>query len=79
MNKLAKSFLIVLILFLALSLLFSAIGGNSLETKEVSFSEAIQVLREQEVTKIVIHPSRINIFLQDDNVLITERELNVSF
>ena len=79
MNKLAKSFLIVLILFLALSLLFSAIEGNSLETKEVSFSEAIQVLREQEVTKIVIHPSRINIFLQDDNVLITERELNVSF
>jgi len=79
MNKLVKSFLIVLILFLALSLLFSAIEGNSLETKEVSFSEAIQALKEQEVTKIVIHPSRINIFLQDDNVLVTERELNVSF
>ena len=46
MNKLAKSFLIVLILFLALSLLFSAIGGNSLETKEVRFSGAIQALRE---------------------------------
>jgi len=79
MNKLAKSFLIVLLLFLALSLLFSAIGSKSLETKEVSFSEAIQSLKEQEVTKIVIHPSKINIFLQDDNVLITERELNVSF
>jgi len=79
MNKLAKSFLIVLLLFLALSLLFSAIEGKSLETKEVSFSEAIQALKEQEVTKIVIHPSKINIFLQDDNVLITDRELNVSF
>ncbi|HZJ42057.1 MAG TPA: ATP-dependent zinc metalloprotease FtsH [Patescibacteria group bacterium] len=79
MNKLVKSFLIVLLLFLALSLLFSAIEGKSLETKEVSFSEAIQALKEQEVTKIVIHPSRINIFLQDDNVLITDRELNVSF
>jgi len=79
MNKLAKSFLIVLLLFLALSLLFSAIESKSLETKEVSFSEAIQTLKEKEVTKIVIHPSRINIFLQDDNVLITERELNVSF
>ena len=79
MNKLAKSFLIVLLLFLALSLLFSAIGSKSLETKEVSFSEAIQSLKEQEVTKIVIHPSKINIFLQDDNVLITDRELNVSF
>jgi len=79
MNKLAKSFLIVLLLFLALSLLFSAIEGKSLETKEVSFSEAIQALKEQEVIKIVIHPSRINIFLQDDNVLITDRELNVSF
>jgi len=79
MNKLAKPFLIVLLLFLGLSLLFSAIGSKSLETKEVSFSEAIQSLKEQEVTKIVIHPSRINIFLQDENVLITERELNVSF
>jgi len=79
MNKLAKSFLIVLLIFLALSLLFSTIEGNSLETKKVSFSEAIRALKEQEVTKIVIHPSRINIFLQDDNVLVTERELNVSF
>ena len=79
MNKLARSFLIVLLLFLALSLLFSVIENKSLETKEVSFSEAIQTLKEQEVTKIVIHPSRINIFLQDESVLITERELNVSF
>jgi len=79
MNKLAKSFLIVLLLFLALSLLFSAIEGNSSKTKEVSFSEAIQSLKEQEVSKVVIHPSHINIFLQDETILVTERELNVSF
>jgi len=79
MNKLAKSFIIVFLLFLALSLIFSAIESTSLETKKVSFSEAIQSLREQEITKVVIHPSRINIFLQDDTVLITEREVNVSF
>ncbi|MCK4805965.1 MAG: ATP-dependent metallopeptidase FtsH/Yme1/Tma family protein, partial [Candidatus Pacebacteria bacterium] len=79
MNKLAKSFLIVLLLFLALSLLFSALESTSSNTKKVSFSEAIQALREQEVTKVVIHPNRINIFLQDDTVLITEREVNVSF
>jgi cell division protease FtsH len=79
MNKLAKSFLIVFLLFLALSLIFSAIEKTSLETKKVSFSEAMQALREQEITKVVIHPSRINIFLQDDTVLITEREVNVSF
>jgi len=79
MNKLAKSFFIVFLLFLALSLLFSAMESTSLETKKVSFSEAIQVLRKQEITKVVIHPNRINIFLQDDTVLITEREVNVSF
>jgi len=79
MNKLAKSFLIVLLLFLALSLLFSALESTSSNTKKVSFSEAIQALREQEVTKVVIHPNRINIFLQDDTVLIAEREVNVSF
>lgn len=79
MNKLAKSFLIVFLLFLALSLLFSALESTSLDTKKVSFSEAIQALREQEITKVVIHPNRINIFLQDDTVLITEREVNISF
>jgi len=79
MNKLAKSFLIVLLLFLALSLLFSAIEGNSSKTKEVSFSEAIQSLKEEEVRKVVIHPSHINIFLQDETILVAERELNVSF
>ncbi len=79
MNKLAKSFIIVFLLFLALSLIFSAMESTSLETKKVGFSEAIQALREQEIIKVVIHPSRINIFLQDDTVLITEREANVSF
>ncbi len=79
MNKLAKSFIIVFILFLALSLIFSAIENASLKTTKVSFSEAIQVLKEEGITKVVIHPNRIHIFLQDDSILITERELNVSF
>jgi len=79
MNKLAKSFIIVFLLFLALSSIFSAIKSTSLETKKVSFSEAIQALREEDITKVVIHPNHINIFLQDDSILITERELNVSF
>ncbi|MCK4805887.1 MAG: AAA family ATPase, partial [Candidatus Pacebacteria bacterium] len=79
MNKLAKSFIIVFLLFLALSLIFSLIENASLKTTKVSFSEAIQVLKEEGITKVVIHPNRIHIFLQDDSILITERELNVSF
>jgi len=79
MNKLAKSFIIVFLLFLALSLIFSAIENTSLKTTKVSFSEAIQALREEDITKVVIHPNRINIFLEDGSILITERELNVSF
>jgi len=79
MNKLAKSFIIVFLLFLALSLIFSAIENTSLKTTKVSFSEAIQSLKEEGITKVVIHPNHINIFLQDDTVLITEREQNVSF
>ncbi len=79
MNKLAKSFIIVFLLFLALSLIFSAIESTSLKTTKVSFSEAIQALKEEDITKVVIHPNRINIFLEDGSILITERELNVSF
>ena len=79
MKKLAKSFLIVFLLFLALSLLFSVMKSSSLETKKVSFSKAIQALKDQKVEKIVVYPNNFEIFLQDNNVLITERETNVSF
>lgn len=79
MNKLAKSFLVVFLIFFALSLLFSAIEGSSLEKKKVNFSEAIQILKEQEIKKIVVHPNRLDIFIQDNSILTTEREANVSF
>lgn len=79
MQKLAKSFILVLALFLALSLLFSSWGNGDLEMEETSFSEAMRALREQEVEKVVVHPGYINIFLDEEKVLTTERENDAAF
>ncbi|MDD3098395.1 MAG: ATP-dependent zinc metalloprotease FtsH [Candidatus Pacebacteria bacterium] len=79
MNKLAKSFLVVLIIFLSLSLVFSALDNSLIDKKEVSLSEALQVLKEQDFQKIVLHPNSFEIFLSEESILLAEREPNVSF
>lgn len=79
MNKLAKSFLVVLIIFLSLSLVFSALDNSLIDKKEVSLSEALQVLKEQDFQKIVLHPNSFEIFLSEESILVAEREPNVSF
>ena len=79
MNKLAKSFLVVLIIFLSLSLVFSALDNSLINKKEVSLSEALQVLKEQDFQKVVLYPNRFEIFLSEESILVAEREPNVSF
>jgi cell division protease FtsH len=79
MNKLAKSFLVVLLIFLSLSLVFSTLDSSLVAKEELSLSKAMQVLREQSPQKIVLHPDRFEIFLSEENVLIAKRESNVSF
>ena len=79
MNKLAKSFLVVLIIFLSLSLVFSALDNSLIDKKEVSLSEALQVLKEQDFQKVVLYPNRFEIFLSEESILVAEREPNVSF
>jgi cell division protease FtsH len=79
MNKLAKSFLVVLLIFLSLSLMFSALDSSSVTKEELSLSKAMQVLKEQSPQKVVLHPNRFEIFLTEENVLIAEREPSVSF
>lgn len=79
MNKLARSFFLVLLLFIAVSLFFSLLETSSLNITEVSFSEIIETLRQEEVQKIEISPDRVKVFLPDDKILFSKREPNVSF
>ncbi|MDD5760826.1 MAG: ATP-dependent zinc metalloprotease FtsH [Candidatus Pacebacteria bacterium] len=79
MNKLAKSFLIILLIFFGLSLIFSAINNFAVTPEEVSFSEAIQILKRQTPEKIVVYPTSFEIYLDEENVFKAERESNVSF
>ena len=79
MNKLAKSFVFVLLIFLSISFIFSAISNLTITPEKISLSEAIQILKEEQPTKVVLYPNKFEIILDEEKIFTAEREPNVSF
>ncbi|MDD3487776.1 MAG: ATP-dependent zinc metalloprotease FtsH [Candidatus Pacebacteria bacterium] len=79
MNKLAKSFVFILLIFLSLSLIFSAMSGLVITPEKISLSEAIQVLKEEQPMEVVLYPNKFEIVLNEEKTFVAEREPNVSF
>jgi hypothetical protein len=65
MNKLAKSFVFILLIFLSLSLIFSAMSGLVITPEKISLSEAIQVLKEEQPMEVVLYPNKFEIVLNE--------------
>lgn len=79
MNKLAKSFLIVLLIFFSLSLIFSVINNFAVTPQEISLSEAIQVLRREKPEKVIVRSNNFEIYLDEQTVFKAQREPSASF
>ncbi|MDD3491628.1 MAG: ATP-dependent zinc metalloprotease FtsH [Candidatus Pacebacteria bacterium] len=79
MNKLAKSFVFIFLIFLSLSLIFSAMSGLVITPEKISLSEAIQVLKEERPTEVILYPNKFEIVLNEEKTFTAEREPNVSF
>ncbi len=79
MNKLAKSFVFILLIFLSLSLIFSAMSGLVITPEKISLSEAIQILKEEQPMEVVLYPNKFEIVLNEEKTFVAEREPNVSF
>jgi cell division protease FtsH len=79
MNKLAKSFLFVLLIFFGLSLIFSIVNNVTVVPKEISLSEAIQILKNQTPQKVIVSSNNFEIYLDEENIFKAEKEPNASF
>jgi cell division protease FtsH len=80
MNKLAQQILGVIIIFIVLAALFS-LNGNFLNTttKDVSLSEAINLIKEKKVKEITITGNKVRLAGNDNIIYITESDPNTSF
>ncbi|OGZ33967.1 MAG: cell division protein FtsH [Candidatus Portnoybacteria bacterium RBG_19FT_COMBO_36_7] len=74
MKNLAKNIFIILIIFLAISLIFSLFSGQSQELKGVTLTGLVQQINEEQVSKIVIKGQDVNITLRDGTFEKTTKE-----
>jgi len=77
-NSLGKSFLLIFLLFIVISLLFSGMKPPSTK-KEIILSQAIEILRKEEAEKVIVQPKNIEIILKTGDILTTKIESNNSF
>lgn len=78
MKSLIKNFLILLIVFLIISGVFSLLNSENKQVKEISLDQLIQEIHQEKVKEIIIEESRLNILLTDDSQQITLKEENES-
>ncbi len=74
MRNLLKNFLIILILFILISGIFSMFGSSQKNPKEISLTELAQQINEEKVNKITVSDQRLEISLKDDSSEISTKE-----
>jgi len=78
MNKIWRQLLLVILLFIFLSVLFSGLEKTLTSKKQISLSESIQMIKEKKVVKIIVHPDSLEIVAPDKQVFVANKESNVS-
>jgi len=78
MNKIWRQLLLVALLFIFLSVLFSGLEKTLTSKKQISLSESIQMIKEKKVDKIIVHPDNLEIVAPDKQVFVANKESNVS-
>ena len=78
MNKVWRQLLLVVLLFIFLSVLFSGLEKTLTSKKQISLSESIQMIKEKKVVKIIVHPDSLEIVAPDKQVFVANKESNVS-
>ena len=78
MNKIWRQLLLVALLFIFLSVLFSGLEKTLTSKKQISLSESIQMIKEKKVNKIIVHPDSLEIVAPDKQIFVANKESNVS-
>ncbi len=67
MSQLLKTFLIVIVIFLGISLIFSLFGQPSKISNQISISQLVGKINQNEVKKITVEGNNLKIVFSDDS------------
>ena len=75
MNPLIKNFVFILLIFLIISGIFAMFAEPFGEEKEISLTQLVQDINQEEVKKIVISGNNVTVTYQDDSQAKTKKEI----
>jgi len=79
MNKILKNFLLVILIFIAISAVFALLNPQALQkTPELALSALVQKINEGQVTKINISGTALNVTFKDNATAISRKEVGSS-
>ena len=79
MNKILKNFLLVILIFIAISAVFALLNPQALQkTSELALSALVQKINEGQVTKINISGTALNVTFKDNATAISRKEIGSS-
>src|SRR3989344_4625730 len=74
MKILSKNIVGIVLILLSLAFLYSALSGNLKEIKQISLSELVSNINADQVEKIIVRDSDLEITLKDGSQLGTKKE-----
>ena len=79
MKNLVKNLLIILLVFLLISGIFSLFASPFKKEKEIPLSQLIEEINQEKVKKIVISGNNLSLIYQDDSQAVSKKEVEIAF
>lgn len=79
MRNLLKNFIILFLVFLALTAVFSFLSNTKKETEQIGISELVQLIGDEQIEKIVVEGDKIKTTLTSGEEKITRKEPRETF
>ncbi|MGC8651151.1 MAG: ATP-dependent zinc metalloprotease FtsH [Minisyncoccia bacterium] len=78
-NKIWQQLFFVFLTFLALAFIFSGIGKEFATKQQISLSQAIQMIQDKKVNKVVVQPDTLELIGSNQQIFIANKESSASF
>ena len=74
MKNLLKNFLIILVIFLAISSVFTLFSSPFQEEGNISLSQLVEKINNGDIKKIIVEGDNLSIYYQDDTIVKSRKE-----
>lgn len=78
MKSLIKNFLIVIVIFIAISAIFTLVENPLEQKKEISLTQLVSEINNENVKKVTVEGSKLEVILKDDSVATSRKETEIS-